>query len=82
MQETKKVISVLGELICLCTNSTDTNPLTREGIPIRAHQDILREQHVRTVVTLLIFNISPLADHRCLDASFEAHLLKTRRGDG
>jgi hypothetical protein len=47
--DTKRVIGVLKDLIISCTISStgDDDVLSREGIPIPANQDLLREQHVR-----------------------------------
>lgn len=46
--DTKRVIGVLKDLIISCTISStgDDDVLSREGIPIPANQDLLREQHV------------------------------------
>jgi hypothetical protein len=42
----KDIVTVLGELICFCTHSDNSDPLTREGVPILSHQKLLGKHAV------------------------------------
>ncbi|KAL6077190.1 Inositol 1,4,5-trisphosphate receptor type 1, variant 2 [Balamuthia mandrillaris] len=52
--EGKRVMDVLKDLINSCTIATDENPLTREGIPVTARQNLLREQNIIGVLMRLL----------------------------
>lgn len=58
----KKVIAVLTDLIISCTTSGDENPLTREGIPIPAQQDLLTQQNVIDVLMDLLKHTADQVD--------------------
>lgn len=44
----------LTKLITFCTMSDDANPLTREGVPIQKHQEILMDQNVHHIVIQML----------------------------
>ena len=49
----REVAALFGDCIMLCTESTDTDPLTREGAPNAHIQSLMRELKVCSVCCLL-----------------------------
>jgi len=60
------IITVLSELICFCTHSDNTDPMTREGVPILIHQKLLGKHTVRIhsfrITKLFILSVLQVLD--------------------
>lgn len=53
---TRRVMQVLSEMVLSCTISSNNDPFTREGIPIKRQQNLLREQSILSHLMALLRN--------------------------
>lgn len=53
---TRRVMQVLSEMVLSCTISSNNDPFTREGIPIKSQQNLLREQSILSHLMALLRN--------------------------
>eukprot|EP00667_Euglena_gracilis_P000060 EG_transcript_60 len=49
-----KARQAVAHLVVFCTSSPDTNPMTREGVPIPKHQELLMDQNVHLLLLRML----------------------------